>query len=61
MPSSVHEVILVPEEEDTDEEFFSQLVRDANQSSVGLIDLLSDQVYYYDRKKKEILYYSVPV
>ncbi|HCJ08472.1 MAG TPA: hypothetical protein DHV96_08975 [Lachnospiraceae bacterium] len=59
LPASVHEVILVPEEEDTDAAFFSQLVRDANQSSVGLIDLLSDQVYYYDREKKEILSYPV--
>lgn len=59
LPASVHEVILVPEEEDTDELFFSKLVVEANQSSVGLIDLLSDRIYYYDRERKEITFYPI--
>ncbi len=58
LPASVHEVILVPREEDTDPEFLQELVLDANRSSVGLIDLLSDRIYYYDRNKDEIQIYN---
>ena len=38
LPSSIHEVILVPESEDTDIEFLQNLVLDANQSAVGKSD-----------------------
>lgn len=58
LPSSIHEVILVPEEEDTDIEFLQNLVIDANQSAVGLIDLLSDSVYYYDLEQDEFRIYG---
>ncbi len=51
LPSSVHELMLVPENEHADPAFFSELVRDTNRSAVGLIDLLSDSVYYYDREQ----------
>ena len=59
LPASVHEMILIPEEEDTDPKFLAELVWNANQSSVGLIDLLSNQIYYYDRTAKEITICSV--
>ena len=54
MPSSVHEVMLVPEDEETDPAFLMELLLDANKSSVGLIDLLSDNLYYYDRETDKI-------
>lgn len=54
LPSSVHEVMLVPEGEETDSVFLEQLVSDANRSAVGLIDLLSDHIYYYDREKDKV-------
>lgn len=55
LPSSVHEVMLVPENADTEPEFLKELVVDANQSAVGLIDLLSDHIYYYDMDSDQIL------
>ena len=58
LPSSIHEVMLVPESEETDAELLSSLVREANQSAVGLIDLLSDYIYYYDLDKNEITLYE---
>lgn len=58
LPSSVHEVMLVPENTETEPEFLEELVQEANQSSVGLIDLLSDHIYYYDREKDEIYIYG---
>ncbi|MGN0437676.1 MAG: DUF5688 family protein [Lachnospiraceae bacterium] len=58
LPSSIHEVILVPEQEDTDMEFLQNLVIEANQSAVGLIDLLSDSIYYYQLDKDEMKIYS---
>lgn len=58
LPSSVHEVMLVPENAETEPEFLQELVIEANQSAVGLIDLLSNQVYYYDRKSEQIRLYE---
>lgn len=58
LPSSVHEVMLVPENAETEPEFLQELVMEANQSAVGLIDLLSDQIYYYDRVSDQILPYG---
>lgn len=57
LPASVHEVILIPEEEDTDPQFLAELVKNANKGAVGLIDLLSDEIYYYDRNEKQIQIY----
>lgn len=59
LPASVHEMILIPEDEETDPRLLSQLVWNANQSSVGLIDLLSNQIYYYDRNTKDITIYEL--
>ena len=58
LPSSIHEVMLVPENAETEPEFLENLVLDANQSAVGLIDLLSNHVYYYDREKEKIYIYG---
>lgn len=58
LPSSVHEMMLVPEDEDTDPGFLSQLVIEANQNAVGFIDLLSDHIYYYDREKDQVIIYG---
>lgn len=55
LPCSVHEVMLVPENTETEPEFLHGLVEDANQSSVGLIDLLSDSIYYYDKNLDQIV------
>ena len=58
LPSSIHEVMLVPENTETEPEFLAQLVVEANQSAVGLIDLLSDNIYYYDRERDQMYIYG---
>ena len=50
LPSSIHEVILVPAAEDSDASFFANMVRDINRTQVDPIEVLSDSVYFYDRE-----------
>lgn len=58
LPSSVHEVMLVPENAETEPEFLEELVMEANKSAVGLIDLLSDHIYYYDKECEQMYIYQ---
>lgn len=58
LPSSIHEMMLVPETEDTDPAFLADLVRQANQSAVGFIDLLSDHIYFYDKEKNQLFIFE---
>lgn len=58
LPSSVHEMMLVPENEETNAAFLSELVRQANMNSVGFIDLLSDNIYYYDKDSCQLLIFE---
>lgn len=53
-PSSIHEMILVGEEEGLEYAQLSQLVRLINLQEVFPEDRLSNSVYLYDRRKKEI-------
>lgn len=54
LPSSVHEVILVPVAEDINRTELSRMVRDVNRNELEEGDVLSDCVYYYDRVRDEI-------
>lgn len=54
LPSSVHEMMLVPDDGSTDAQFLSRLVVEANRNAVGFIDLLSDNIYYYDRERDQV-------
>lgn len=54
LPSSVHELMLVPEDDDMSPAFLKELLADVNDSSVGLIDLLGNEVYYYNRDSNTI-------
>lgn len=58
LPSSVHELMLMPEQQNTDPQFLAEMVVEANQNAVGLIDLLSDNIYYYDRDRDDISMYA---
>ncbi|MBE5923469.1 MAG: hypothetical protein E7271_03240 [Lachnospiraceae bacterium] len=55
LPSSVHEVLLVPEYEGVDPSFLQYLLCEGNKSSVGFIDLLSDSIYYFDRMMDRLI------
>lgn len=54
LPSSVHEVILIPDKLEPCRREFERIVRDMNGSYVEPEEVLSDCVYYYDREKDEI-------
>lgn len=51
LPSSVHEVIIVPENEIVDSERLSQMVKEVNRTQVAEEEILSDSVYIF---KKDI-------
>ena len=53
--SSVHEVIVIPKEEDMDSETLTKMVREVNQEEVSKTEVLSDSVYIYDKENDEII------
>ncbi len=55
LPGSVHETILVPERRGVKGSDFGAIVREINRTQVDPEEVLTDSVYYYDRKKEKIL------
>lgn len=55
LPSSVHECILVPDQGQYSRIELTRMVREVNQSQVEADEILSDQVYYYDRQKEKLM------
>lgn len=54
LPSSIHEVILVPNQDNLDKSQLIQMVNEVNQTQVAKEEVLSSGVYYYDRECKQI-------
>jgi len=48
LPSSVHEVILVPENKEFCVEYFANMVREINETQLDPTEVLSDSIYFYD-------------
>ena len=55
LPSSVHEVILLPALDCWDMDELRQMVKSVNAGSVDKMDWLSDEVYYYRRESGEVV------
>ena len=58
LPSSVHEVLIVPDKGDMPEvsaRVMNEMVRDINLSVVSPQDILSDKVQYYDAKSRTLM------
>lgn len=55
MPSSIHEMILLPYERHVEIGSLKSIVREANQTQVEPQDRLSDSVYFYSRDEKKLL------
>ena len=53
LPSSIHEVIVVPASMG-DARDFAEMVRDINRTEVEAVDRLSDTVYHFNRATKEL-------
>lgn len=58
LPSSVHEVILLPEDRVDRSENLLGMVTEVNRTQLAPEDILSDTVYYYDRESGEISIYD---
>lgn len=54
LPSSIHEMILVPADSVTNPENLQEIVQHANETVVNVDEYLSDSVYYYDREDDNI-------
>jgi len=50
LPSSVHELILLEANDNDDKNALRDMIREVNRTSVSADELLSDNLYYYDRK-----------
>jgi len=55
LPSSIHEIILIPLEGSEDKERFKRMVIDINSSQVPADEVLSDSVYMYSLEKDAIV------
>ena len=54
LPSSVHEVLIVPKREDMNLSDLEAMVQEVNSTQVAPNEVLSDHVYEYDTETKEI-------
>ena len=54
LPSSIHEVILVPESLGAQAQVLIEMVKDVNRIAVAEDEVLSDNVYLYDLDNDEI-------
>ena len=55
LPSSVHECILVPDRGQYSRLELKKMVREVNEKQVEEEEILSNEVYYYDRKKAALM------
>jgi hypothetical protein len=57
LPSSVHEVILLPDDAGTEKEALLDMVMEINRTQVAESEVLADSIYYYrkDSDKMERL------
>lgn len=54
IPSSIHELLLIPESDMPDVDTMKQTIGYVNEHAVSEMDYLSDSLYYYDRDKRII-------
>lgn len=54
LPSSIHEVIFVPDDGEICPDELRNMVQEVNHTQVEVYEFLSDEVYYYDAKAKEL-------
>lgn len=54
LPSSIHEMIIVPESNSPSRAHLNEMITEVNQTMVDEEDFLSDRVYYYDCETKTL-------
>lgn len=55
LPSSIHEMIIVPESQSPSKEDLNDMVTEINETQVDEEEVLSDHVYYYDCKRHTLI------
>ena len=55
LPSSIHEVIVVPESKSPVKQDLEEMVREINETQVEEEEVLSDRVYYFSRKENRLI------
>lgn len=56
IPSSIHELILVPSKYVEDSSILDDMICEINATEVPMTDVLSNHAYFYDKKKDEIVF-----
>jgi len=54
IPSSIHEMIIVPESQCPSREELDTMILEINQTQISEEEVLADHAYYYNREKKEL-------
>ena len=54
LPSSIHEMIIIPESNSPSREHLNEMITEVNQTQVDAEELLSEHVYYYDRTTRTL-------
>lgn len=54
LPSSIHEIILMPADGNADKNYLKKMVETINEGCVERKEWLSNQVYYYSREKEKV-------
>lgn len=54
IPSSIHEMLAVGVSKYTDPDELKEMLNDVNEMQVKMCEQLSDQIYHYDKKKKQL-------
>ena len=54
LPSSIHEVILLPAKKWTDYDSLNEMIEDINENHVAKEEVLSNHFYYYDLERDEL-------
>jgi len=54
LPSSIHEVIILPKKYGSNKDYMVQMVREINGDNLSMEERLADNVYIYSRENKEL-------
>ncbi len=54
LPSSIHDLILLPDDDSVSAECLKEMVKEVNKSTVAREEWLSEDVYYYDCETREV-------
>ena len=55
LPSSIHEVMILPCSVNDNPEFLRKMVKEANETAVNPQEVLSDRIFMYDREKERLV------